>query len=153
MIKPLIILRAWILNHPHFKWLSFIPALFWAGIIFWLSDQSFLPRLETPWTEFLWKKTAHFLIFGGLFFWLWWGQKFSHKKFLNSTSSNLLLLSLVLIYAICDEIHQSFVTNRHPSSLDVGIDLLGASCLSLGLWQRSIWPKWFDKLSSSFIPE
>ncbi len=36
-------------------------------------------------------------------------------------------LILCLIYAITDEIHQSFVPGRYPTSTDIGYDMLGAS--------------------------
>jgi VanZ family protein len=45
----------------------------------------------------------------------------------------LITLGLVFLYAASDELHQSFTPGRHPSPLDVGIDMLGAS-LACGLW-------------------
>ena len=33
---------------------------------------------------------------------------------------------LAVLYAITDEFHQSFVSGRHPSPVDVGIDGIGA---------------------------
>lgn len=152
MIKSLTICRTWFLKNPKLKWLSFLPALLWAGLIFWLSSQSFLPKLETPWTEFLWKKTAHFLIYGGLYFWLWWGKNFSQPKIIKSAKTNLVFLMIILIYASSDELHQSFVAFRHPSGIDVGIDMLGAISCSFWFWQQAHWPKWLFKISQSILP-
>lgn len=155
MTKPIISFHRWLNRHPKFRWLSFVPTIVWAGLIFWLSNQSYLPNLATPWSEFLWKKTAHFLIFGGLYFWLWWGQRLNqplhpvHSQ--NSASLSLFWLILVLLYAISDELHQSFVVNRHPSTTDIGIDLLGASSFALSLWRYHLWPKNLIKLTGILI--
>ena len=35
-------------------------------------------------------------------------------------------LTLAVLYAITDELHQGFVAGRHPSPVDVGIDATGA---------------------------
>lgn len=153
MIYPIKHLQNWLNYHAGFKWLSFLPAIFWAGLIFWFSSQSVLPTLSTPWTEFLWKKTAHFLIFGGLYFWLWWSNIITQTKIKNSASQSSLFLILVFLYAISDEFHQSFVAFRHPSPVDVGIDLLGAICFCLSLWKYSAWPKKVIKFSKFLIPE
>ena len=58
------------------------------------------------------------------------------KSFAGETSKNniiavsLILLSLVL-FAVSDEIHQSFVPGRTASFMDLGLDLIG---IVLGLW-------------------
>ena len=54
----------------------------------------------------------------------------------NGKSRNVFLVILLCgLYAVSDEFHQSFVSGRTPSSIDVGIDLLGSSFgLMLFLW-------------------
>jgi VanZ family protein len=44
-------------------------------------------------------------------------------------------LLVAVLYAVTDEIHQSFVPGRHPAVADVGIDSLGALAgLALAAW-------------------
>jgi len=40
--------------------------------------------------------------------------------------------ALTVLYAATDELHQGFVTGRHPSATDVGIDVAGAL---IGVWR------------------
>ena len=40
-----------------------------------------------------------------------------------------------VLYAVSDEVHQSFVAGRQGSALDVAIDALGVAC-GVVLWQR-----------------
>ena len=117
---------------------AYAPALLWAGMIFWFSSQSYLPTLEEPTLEWLWKKLAHFLVYGALYFWLWWGTGWLQPKRLHSTSFILQLLLLVLLYAVSDEYHQSFTANRTPAGLDIGIDLLGGMSSAILLRQFAI---------------
>jgi VanZ family protein len=46
-----------------------------------------------------------------------------------------LAFGLVFLYALSDEIHQAFVSGRHASPVDIGIDLIGAS---IGMYFFSI---------------
>jgi VanZ family protein len=116
----------------------YTPALLWAGMIFWFSAQSYLPTLEEPTLEWLWKKLAHFLVYGGLYFWLWWGTGWLQSKRLANTHLILQLLLLVLLYAVSDEYHQSFIANRHPAVMDIGIDLLGGMSSAILLRQFAV---------------
>lgn len=118
--------------------LVYAPALLWAGMIFWFSSQSNLPKLQEPTLEWLWKKLAHFLVYGALYFWLWWGTGWLQPKRLHSVSLTLQLLLLVLLYAVSDEYHQSFTANRTPAGLDIGIDLLGGMSSAILLRQFAI---------------
>jgi len=50
-----------------------------------------------------------------------------------------LVLLMCALYAVSDEFHQSFVSGRNPSPIDVGIDVLGSSFgLMLFLWFKPI---------------
>jgi len=46
-----------------------------------------------------------------------------------------MILGIVLMFALSDEFHQSFVPGRSARAFDVGIDMLGAMT---GLWLKSI---------------
>lgn len=112
---------------------AFAPTVLWATMIFWFSSRSDLPTLEQPAMEWFWKKLAHGLVYGGLYFWLWWGRLLVKSKpiFQLTYQEKIQLLCLIFLYAASDEFHQSFTATRHPSVIDIGIDLLGASTSSV----------------------
>lgn len=156
MTQPINLIQNWFQTHSKYKVLSYLPAILWAGLIFWFSSQPYLPKLTTPWSEFLWKKTAHFLIFGGLYFWLWWSKKVTFSpnspKLFNSTKTSLWWLFFVCVYAVSDEFHQIYVVNRTPSWTDIGIDALGAITFALALWHYPAWPKFLVRATRWLIP-
>ena len=126
---------------------AWILVILWMGIIFYLSHQpaTYSNSLSLGITEkiliiakklvinldieldalnYLTRKSAHFisyLILGALV--------------INATSKNkrinvkwtMISISVCLIYAISDELHQAFVPGRGPAVFDVVIDSFGAS--------------------------
>ena len=120
--------------------LAYTPALLWAGMIFWFSSQSYLPTLEEPTLEWLWKKLAHFLVYGALYFWIWWGSGWLFPKALHKLNFIRTLLLIVLLYAMSDEYHQSFTAHRTPAVLDIGIDMLGGMTSAVTLRQLAVKP-------------
>jgi VanZ family protein len=69
------------------------------------------------------RKSAHFLIYFGLGFLL--KNAYHMSGYLNIKGS-LYAISVSILYAISDEIHQMFVPGRGPGIKDVFIDSLGA---------------------------
>ena len=57
-----------------------------------------------------------------------------HTKAGHNKNWRLPLL-LCILYALTDEIHQSFTPRRDPSLRDVGFDLLGAGLAFLKMYQ------------------
>jgi len=108
------------------RFISFyIPALFWAGIIFYLSSRSDL-RLEVgniP-VEMAMRKVAHFLEFSILAFLIF--RIFF--KFHNSSLGKSVAWSLLIaiLYAFSDELHQIFVPGREGKFLDWVFDVVSA---------------------------
>lgn len=102
---------------------AFVPPILWAMVIYFLSDQSVLPGFEVSLFDFVLKKTGHVFVYAVLFFLVYRGLKLTYPA-----KSQLVYLPLLicLLYAISDEIHQSFTPGRYPSPRDVGYDLLGA---------------------------
>jgi VanZ family protein len=105
------------------------PALIIMGVIFLASSipADLLPnagKFDLPV-----KKTGHFTGYALLALGIMRGlQNGKPKKW-------YLVLLFCGLYAVSDEFHQSFVSGRHPSPIDVGIDLLGSSFgLMLFLW-------------------
>jgi len=108
------------------RWL---PPLALMAAIFAVSAQPSLPHVPKDWLDLLLKKLGHASAYG-LLAWLYLRALRGN----TSAAGRLRLLSLVLavIYAVTDEVHQSFVPGRHPSPLDVLIDGAGAA-LAMGL--------------------
>jgi VanZ family protein len=92
---------------------AWLPVVAWAAVIFALSS---IPSLATDlgtWDTVL-RKLAHvteYAILGGLL--------------LRAVRHPGLALGLAVLYAVSDEIHQSFVEGRHGAPLDVLIDTVG----------------------------
>src|SRR5215211_7296792 len=92
----------------------------WMALIFILSAQSKLPSPNDPWLDLLFKKSAHFAAYAILAFLFWRALPISRRVWIWSWL-------LTVLYACTDEIHQSFVANRHPAVRDVIIDACGAA--------------------------
>jgi VanZ family protein len=100
------------------RWL---PVLAWAGLIFAFSS---IPSLGTDlgtWDLVL-RKLAHlaeYAVLGALLY--------------RAVGNLGVSFALGLLYAVGDEIHQTFVSGRHGSPVDVGIDAAGV-LLGLAAW-------------------
>ena len=99
------------------RWL---PPLAWMGLIFYLSAQPDLPRVPEPLLDLILKKAAHAFVYAVLAA-LW-------QRALNRRVGGAPLPWLIaVLYAITDEIHQTFVPGRHGRATDVLIDGMGAA--------------------------
>jgi VanZ family protein len=102
---------------------AWLPVVVWAGLIFALSS---VPDLGTGlggWDLAL-RKVAHaaeYAVLGALL-----------ARALGTSWPALLL---GVLYAVSDEVHQTFVSGRQGSALDVAIDAVGVAC-GVVLWQR-----------------
>ena len=98
-----------------------LPVIIWASLIFYLSN---IPNLKTNLKyDFILRKIAHGLEYFILTFLL-------HRAFKGSFNINIFQLfiyptTLSLLYAISDELHQSFILSRDASMQDVLIDAIG----------------------------
>ena len=112
-----------------------VPAFLYAALIFFLSHQS-----NPPGVTVIPDYAAHFLEYAFFGLTLTWGATSGFRQPLNSRSV-VLLGVIAASYAMGDEFHQSFVTNREASSGDVAVDVLGAAaCLGV-VWatRRGKW--------------
>lgn len=98
------------------------PVIFWCGLIFYFSG---IPQLSTGWGiwDLILRKAAHiaeYLILAFLFY-------RAIKGTFNPSSFYLLFWpsALTFLYAVSDEFHQSFISGRGCSGLDVLIDSTG----------------------------
>lgn len=104
------------------------PVLGWMGLIFWLSSQPDIPTLAVGWLDQLVKSGGHAALYAVLALLLeraWRLERWSVR------ARRPAVMLVVLLYALSDEWHQSFVPGRFPSLYDVFFDLLGAF---LALW-------------------
>jgi VanZ family protein len=112
--------------------LSWLPAALMMTAIFGISS---IPSNEMPdygmW-DLIVNKGGHMLGYGLLALTYWYGLRFYKRRL-------WLALLLVILYAITDEFHQSFVPGRHPSWVDVLVFDGGGSAIALGLanWWRA----------------
>ena len=101
---------------------NWLPVVAWAGLIFAFSS---VPDLGTGlggWDLVL-RKIAHaaeFALLGALL--------------VRATGRARVAFALGVLYAVSDEIHQTFVTGRHGAPLDVAIDAVGVA-VGIAVWQ------------------
>ncbi len=105
------------------RWL---PPLAWMGLIFALSAQPTLPQMQDSLADLLLKKGAHMTEYAILFFLLWLALR---------RPSPWWAWALALLYAVSDEVHQTFVPGRHGWYGDVIVDGVGASIAALAVWR------------------
>jgi VanZ family protein/phosphoribosyl-ATP pyrophosphohydrolase len=101
-----------------------IPVILMAGIIFYFSAQSGLGAMKNNIVEIFLRKSAHFVEYGLLSFFVWRLFYYGYRFF--PRVSFWFSFILVGVYAISDEGHQFFVENRSGKVVDVVIDLLSA---------------------------
>ena len=99
-----------------------VPVFGWCGFIFYLSG---IPQLGTGWGvwDLILRKAAHITEYFILTVRLYRAFKCSFN--LPSFYLSIWTFSLSFLYAVSDEIHQTFVPTRNPSPNDVLFDTLG----------------------------
>lgn len=105
--------------------------VFWASVIFFLSNQEVLPGFSISAHDFIFKKTAHMFMYAVLYFLFHRAHQQTQAHLSQSTKTLLIPLILTMSYAILDELHQSMIPGRYPTWRDVGYDLLGATTVLL----------------------
>ena len=103
-----------------------LPPLVLMGVIFFFSAQ---PNLNSGlgWIDHVGRKIVHASEYALLCF-LWW------RALRTKLDANRALAAAWLVatlYAATDEFHQSFVTGRHATPVDVAIDSMGAAVFAL----------------------
>ena len=124
------------MRHLLFYWL---PPLVWMALIYYVSAQPTLPSLSDSLLDSLLKYGAHFVEYAVLAL-LWYRaiySRFPHPKI------QPLAFIIVVVYALSDEFHQSFVPGRSATWQDVAVDVIGGACALLAwnalhqLWNRA----------------
>ncbi len=92
-----------------------LPPLALMGLIFYLSSQPDLGTGLGVW-DLIGRKLVHLTIFGLL-----------TAAWYRALASLVPAVIISALFAVSDEIHQSFVQGRHGSPVDVAIDFVGIS--------------------------
>jgi VanZ family protein len=110
-----------------------VPPLALMGLIFFLSAQPDLSSGLGAWDTLL-RKLAHAGVYAVLTL-LWW------RALRDSTTADHRTVAaawlIAIAYSATDEWHQTFVTGRHGSPVDVLIDAAGASAAALWALRRT----------------
>jgi VanZ family protein len=103
-----------------------LPPLVWMAVIFWFSAQ---PNLNSGlgWIDHVGRKFIHAGDYALLCF-LWWRAL---RTKLDRLTALAPAFAIAFLYAVSDEYHQTFVTGRHGSWVDVAIDSMGAALIVL----------------------
>jgi VanZ family protein len=98
-----------------------LPPLVLMGAIFFFSAQ---PSLDSGlgWIDTVGRKLVHFAEYALLCFLLW--RAFAHR--MPPRRAALAAFVFASLYAVTDEVHQSFVEGRHGTPVDWAIDTAGA---------------------------
>jgi VanZ family protein len=141
------------------KIFAWLPALFWMSFIFLgstdLGSVKHTSRIIGPFLrwfnpavtdetigaiQFFIRKCGHFTEYAILGFLFWIALKNSATES-RTWRWNRALLAIVLsaLYAMTDEFHQSFISTRQGSIVDVFIDTSGATAAIILLW---LWFRW-----------
>jgi VanZ family protein len=110
----------------------YFPVMAWAGLIFFFSSLQTVPSPQDTVLNFILKKSAHIFEYAVLYWLAFRAVNRDETSSQKKRGDYLTPLVFTLIYAIFDEIHQSFVPNRHAKLYDVGFDLVGAL---LAIWR------------------
>jgi hypothetical protein len=100
-----------------------LPVALWAALIFALSSVPSLSSGLGGW-DYVLRKCAHMTEYAVLAFLLARAIGREAPAFVAG-----------VLYAVSDELHQSFVRGRHASPVDVAIDSVGL-LIGLALWRR-----------------
>ena len=96
------------------KLIKFLPSIVWMGVIFYFSSRSTTGIGANETNRFLILKSFHLIEYAILAI-----------LFLLAITKNKLVVFISYMYAISDEIHQSFIPGRTSRFRDTLIDLIG----------------------------
>lgn len=122
-----------------FYWL---PPLLWMALIYYGSAQPTLPSLTHSLLDSLVKYGAHFMEYAVLAL-LWYRAIYS--RFPHPMIQPLAFI-IVVVYALSDEFHQSFVPGRSATWQDVAADVIGGASALL-VW--NVVQQWRNRKSKS----
>ncbi|MBI4709269.1 MAG: VanZ family protein [Candidatus Portnoybacteria bacterium] len=111
-----------------------LPVILWAGLIFYLSNRSGLKSGFSWPYDFVLRKGAHMVEFAILFLLI---LRALENYSVAIKKALLWAFLLTLLYAVSDEFHQSFISERVGVLTDVMIDSFGALLITWWKIRRS----------------
>lgn len=105
--------------------LFLVLAALWGYLIFYLSDTPDLASGLPSQYDFVFRKLAHIFVFMVLTYLVAASFESQQRPYL------LFVIVAALVYALVDEVHQSFVAGRVGSGRDILVDSVG---VYLGIW-------------------
>ena len=114
-----------------------LPPLVVMAVIFVLSAQPGLSS-HTPY-DFALRKLAHITEYAVLTL-CWWRAVRGIGLARDNRTAIIVAVAITLAYSISDEIHQTFVKDRHGTPVDVLIDSIGMALAALYARRRSLGP-------------
>lgn len=103
--------------------LRFLPAIAWAGLIFFISHQPTVPSVPGL-ASSVTSVVGHFTVYFVLAILLWWGLGIFD---IPASQRTAIAFTGAVLYGVSDEWHQSFVPGRTPDIMDVLTDAIGAA--------------------------
>jgi VanZ family protein len=104
--------------------LRWLPAAAQAALIFILSAQPDLQLADEPQLDFILHKAGHIAAYAILAALVAWALDLPRPVPARTWSFAFVAC---LAYAASDELHQAFVHGRHPTPVDVAIDMAGSA--------------------------
>jgi VanZ family protein len=114
--------------------LAWLPALIWAGLIFFLSNQPKETYDRLGLTGQLFSVGGHLVAYAGLMALLVLAWRKSSE--LPPKRVYIIAFLLVALYGLSDEYHQSFVSGRTATVADWLVDLVGATLAWIAISRR-----------------
>lgn len=102
-----------------------LPPLIWMGVIFYFSSYPKVSVTENTFYAFIIFKTLHMIEYGILYFLLFRAFYSYDEKKLPLKYKVIFTFLAAIIYALSDEIHQTFIPTREGRLRDVFIDTAG----------------------------
>lgn len=131
-------------RHPLFRTILLVlPAILWMTLIFYLSSRQRVAVSNTYIINFMFFKFLHVTEYSILYTLVYRALCIYSEKRLPVYKKLLIALIITLLYAVIDEIHQTFVPTREGTVRDVLIDSIGIVIMYSYIKK---YPKLIDKL-------
>ncbi|MCR2804878.1 VanZ family protein [Paenibacillus soyae] len=126
------------------KWLRFIPALAWMGVIFALSSRTgdeinsvlpFFQKFFPGMTDFNWGHFVSYFILAAAF-------DYGFGRRADGIVLKLAIILLCGLYGVTDELHQSYVGGRMMDMKDIRNDMIGAAVWTIVISIPFVRKKW-----------
>jgi len=114
----------------------YLPVCLWMILIFYFSSQQKISVSPTFILNFILFKSLHVIEYAILFaLWCW---AIANKKNFFTQETYLWAGITTLMYAVFDEIHQTFIPTREGTMRDVAIDGIGIIIMYMFINQKNI---------------